>query len=258
VRAGAGGHWLRWRDDLGLAQLDQPGPYPTRSSTPPSLSQLRSPARTASSSLVSATPLGPAQVVQPISIDGKCIGKLCQQRKDKVPRACSTCDHGLCKKDCLALQKENPRVTCSEKRHRSEEVTNFSPGAGTTGESSGSSLDSSNQDVFYDPTKPLRQEHYQAQQEAFNKYQIRVEAVEERKRQEELLHKQILILFWKQVSRQSGCLGFRKIDATYTEWIASQAFSRTLPSVSSFCSITLLPCRLRCYGYHRECRRRAL
>jgi len=60
--------------------------------------------------------------------------------------------------------------------------------------------DGSTPDVFYNPTKPLCQEHYQAQQEAFNKYQMRVEAVEEHKRQEELLHKQILILFWRQIS----------------------------------------------------------
>lgn len=211
MRPGDGGHWLGWRDDLGRAQADlsQSGgsDYPTRSSTPPSLSQPSpSPAVTSSTSEPgpsSSAPLPPALL--PVFTDGKCHGKFCSARIDP-PRACRTCNHGLCKKDCIELQKTQPGLTCLEKRHR-EEVSVLNPTPGTVLDSSraaaadtSTTLDGSDRSTFYDHTKPLRQEHYEAQREAFDKYQTRVQAVEERKRQEEQLQKQILILFWKQVS----------------------------------------------------------
>jgi hypothetical protein len=52
--------------------------------------------------------------------------------------------------------------------------------------------------------KPLTKQHYEARQQAKEDWQKQVDAVEERKKQEGVLQKYIVVIFWKQVRNEKS------------------------------------------------------
>lgn len=53
--------------------------------------------------------------------------------------------------------------------------------------------------LFYDPTKPLTREHYEAREKAHMDFKVQRDAVEARQRQEEMLKRYVMLIYWKQV-----------------------------------------------------------
>lgn len=54
-------------------------------------------------------------------------------------------------------------------------------------------------DDFYDATKPLTKAHYDVRNRAHDDYQNDIKATEQREKQDKLIMKHIVLLFWKEV-----------------------------------------------------------
>lgn len=132
--------------------------------------------------------------------DNKCRGPNCIQRA-QLPRNCSTCSHFYCKTCCQKYQTLTGS-RCKEPRHGREP-----DGSSTSAGTSGLTLDNGGSNAagrseFYDPTKPLAKEHYEARERAAQQWRQDTETSLQVKELRGSIGKNLTIVFWKEVSFQ--------------------------------------------------------
>lgn len=132
-----------------------------------------------------------------------CNGPICRVQKKDPPRPCSTCSYQYCKKCCLRYQ-EQTRKHCKEARHAcapskvADTTTTSGPLTSETGATA-----SISELQLHKPNpanRPLRQEHYDAQQRSEREWRVEANRLTLQKAVEERLKRNINIYFWNSVS----------------------------------------------------------
>jgi hypothetical protein len=139
---------------------------------------------------------------------GKCTGLRCKKRPNP-PRFAKGCSHKYCQNCCHDAQLANQELSCTLSSHCRARSNAKAPSATKSQSSSnpvasgGSKADLpesiGNRDDFYDATKPLTKAHYEVRNRAQEDYQEGVKALEQVEKQEKLMEKHIMLLFWKEV-----------------------------------------------------------
>ena len=149
----------------------------------------------------SATGLGATSLPVPPTAnppDNRCWGPNCIQRAC-LPCNCSTCSHFYCKTCCQKYQKLTGS-RCKEPCHTCEpDVSSAATGtSGSTIDNGGSNAAGNSE--FYDPTKPLAKEHYEAHEWVAQQWHQDTEMSLQVKELRGSIEKNLTIVFWKEVS----------------------------------------------------------
>jgi len=122
-----------------------------------------------------------------------CNGPICRSHPSKDPvRNCKSCTHLFCKKCCVQFQKDGA-TQCAHPAHHSD--AKGSEEMGSDAAPSGKADDFSSAE--YNIKRPLRKDHYEARENARQKWEVKANHLIQKRVAEDSLRSNVKLIYWK-------------------------------------------------------------
>jgi len=145
-----------------------------------------------------------------------CTGPICQKLTGKNIRGCSTCSQLYCQK-CCHEYRQKTNATCSETRHTKTQASNSTATPASSQPSGSQSVSQTTSGaVTYNPTLPLRQEHYEAQRNAERNWRQETDRKMQQQAAVETVKRRVVIHYWASV-RFWSLIPSSKLELTVTQ-----------------------------------------
>jgi hypothetical protein len=111
---------------------------------------------------------------------------------------CGTCSYFYCK-NCCQKYRTITGSRCKEARHAAEGASSTATNGTDSDPNTVEQQTDIQRDDWYDPTKPLTKEHYDAKQRAAQKHRENTNQMAEMIKLEDRMKKNISLVFWAKV-----------------------------------------------------------